>query len=132
PRHSHSRQQPVKKQKGERGSDYREIQQTKNRDRAPMKPQGISLDHKSNQEQWHSAENHLPRRNHGRRELNRAGFEQDVRKRSASRSKHDAKPTPESHESVESKKALADHCNAAEREERPNELGQLQRFLGKH
>src|SRR4029453_2357139 len=103
-----------KKQKRERRTYHGQVEQTEDRQAAPMKTQRISLHDESGHEQRHCTKNHLPARDHRWSQLHPSRFEQDIGERRAGSPEDDAESAPERHPPVETKKPLANNTHPAD------------------
>src|SRR5438270_754194 len=129
-RYRHPWHQPVEKQKGERRSDDREIEQAKDCGPGPMKPGGIAIDNPSDNQQRYRSENHLPGCHHRWCEVHSSRFQQHIRECRAGSAEGNPKTAHECKPTVETEQTRANQGHAREGDEGTEQSLPPQRLLG--
>src|SRR2546423_14194881 len=97
-----------------------------------MKASGIAIHNRAEKEHRNGAENHLPGREHGGRELDPAGFDKDVRESRRCASHSNTNTAPKREHAAKIEQSSANERYSTNRDQRTEKLLQPQWFIGKH
>src|SRR2546423_13538742 len=97
-----------------------------------MKASGIAIHNRAEKEHRNGAENHLPGREHGGRELDPAGFDKDVRESRRCASHTNPTPAQNRDHAAKIEQSSANERDSTNRDQRTEKLLQPQWFIGKH